>query len=81
MKWARKSVYHEASECGRFTINRAAPVGPDGRRSYGYLAWARSLVEDVPGQYPWGVIGCYPSVETAREACERHAREVFRDAA
>lgn len=81
MQWIQRSAYHRTSTCGRFSINRAGPVGPGaGADSAGFLAWAVSLVADA-GYYPWGVIGCYPTIPEAEKACERHAKEVFRDRA
>ena len=79
IRWIKLGAHHLQSDCGRFSINRAGPVGPGAGIHPGYLAWVRSLVEDS-GCYPWGVIGCYPTAEKAADACQQHARFIFHDA-
>lgn len=71
---------YAASECGRFSITIGGPMHKDGKRTWFYLAFAKSMVVDQEFN-EWGVIKQAKSMEEAQKACAQHAIHVYRDTA
>lgn len=67
MNWLQMDRYHQESDCGRYTVDRACiDRTSDGKPVVRYTAWARGK--------PSENLGCCNDAETAKGLCEAHSR-------